>query len=865
MNDLPSDRLRRALDLFAGVIDLEEGRREARLAEIEETDPEIVDEVRRLLAEDAEAERSEVPLAAGPDRVGRFRIERRLGAGGAGVVYRARPIEGEPRFPVAVKILDLADPQFVARFEEERRILGGLEHPFIARMLDSGTTESGAPWIAMELVEGEPITTYADSRRLTLRARVELFDDVLEGVGFAHEQLVIHRDIKPANVLVTARGEPKLLDFGIAAELGSSVSEGEASFTPNYASPEQLGGDRPTPADDVYSLGVLLCELLCGVRPPRAEGLSGSALASWLRASSPPRASALVSSNPNRVQVAGARGVTPRALERALAGDLDAILGAALAPDRARRYRSVAALAADLRHWRDRRPVGVRPRGPIGIAALAIRRHRLASATALVVLVGAGVESCQLAALARSRELAEVERIRTEAVLRELMEALSGVDPWRGVGSDEESATDFLKRAAARAESLDAPSGLRSRVLGRIGQLELARGGTELAIATFERARAAAPTESDRLDAESKLVDALIAAGRIEEGLRLARSVARRRAARGDPPESRLAAEVRLAEALLRDSREEVERLRAAESAARGAVALAEEVAVQARKLPVGEENLPARAVLTLASILWRQGEHDESGALARRGEALQVAAGRRGALFQEALNLQALVALSQGRFTEAVTRFERVAQEVESRTGERHPSHVEALNNLGTARARELAGDVIGAKADLRRAVALAESLYAENHPVLLTLRANLAHVLAWNDEAEEAETIYRGVRAAFGASLSPDHPFLPLLDAFVAETHSLRGDHARALAALGTASEADDFIPTATRGVAAGVRAAAATQPSDLDLAILERSASRLKELQGEHSQLAVDAARRLERERARRSAASTPSSPP
>jgi serine/threonine protein kinase/Tol biopolymer transport system component len=332
----------------------------ARLAEIERlaTLPE-------LLA----ATKTEALFASGLQagaRVGPYELIRALGGGGMAEVWLARRADGAFRREVALKLpaLHRLRADLEQRFARERDILASLEHPHIARLYDAGVDPNGLPYLSMEYVEGSPLTDWCDAHRLGIRARLELFLQMLEAVQYAHEKQVIHRDLKPSNVLVTKSGQVRLLDFGVAKLLEADESQlteltnvyGRA-LTADYASPELLHGQLVDARSDIYSLGVLLYELLTGVRPYRLRNAASIGLLEEA-------ISAVEVKKPStqlEADAAAARGTTTEKLARLLRGDLDAIALKALAKEKAKRYPSVAALAQDLRRYLQARPVEALP------------------------------------------------------------------------------------------------------------------------------------------------------------------------------------------------------------------------------------------------------------------------------------------------------------------------------------------------------------------------------------------------------------------------------------------------------------------------------------------------------------------------
>jgi serine/threonine-protein kinase len=363
------------------------------------------------------------PGAAGEragDTVGPYRLIRELGSGGMGSVWLAERTDLLQRRQVALKLPHGAWRRagLAERLAREREILATLEHPNIARLYDAGVTPDGQPWLALEYVAGERLDTYCRERRLPVAGRLLLFLQVAHAVAHAHAQLVVHRDLKPANILVTDGGEVKLLDFGIAKLLDEGVAQETAltreagrALTPEYASPEQILGRPFGTASDVYSLGVVLFELLTDARPYRLGRATRAALEEAIVHADVPRPSAVAA--PER--------------RRALRGDLDTIVLKALRRDPAARYPTVAALADDVRRHLEHRPVQAQPDRAAYRLHTFVRRHRVAvgAGTAVVAALAAGL----VVALWQAR-LAQAEQRRAAAVKAFVTGLLVDVDPF---------------------------------------------------------------------------------------------------------------------------------------------------------------------------------------------------------------------------------------------------------------------------------------------------------------------------------------------------------------------------------------------------------------------------------------------------
>ncbi|WP_395681799.1 protein kinase domain-containing protein [Dokdonella sp.] len=419
-------------------------------------------------------------------RIGAYRLLRLVGEGGMGSVFLAEREDAEFTQRVALKLVrnDTLGEEAKAGFLRERSLLARLVHPHIAQLHDGGVAPDGTPYFTLEYVEGEPIVRYCDQHRLGLRARLRLALQVCSAIEYAHRNLVVHRDIKPSNILVTAEGEAKLLDFGIAKLIDPDVGDRHAAtqsrmMTPQYAAPEQVLGDAITTATDVYAIGVLVYEL-CSAHLPYARAEEGSV--SWSKA--------VVEDGPETLQraldrddadaaeaIAEARGATKLSLRRGLRGDLDRIVRRALAKAPEERYPSVAALAADLRRYVEGRPVSGGSKRYL--LRMFVRRHWLplgAAAAMLLTLLGSG-----LAVVSQAREKERAAQT-TLAVKDFLYGLFTAVDPHEAKGRDI-SARELVDRGAGRIERADMDATQKAEIEATLGRLYYQLGA-------FDRANA---------------------------------------------------------------------------------------------------------------------------------------------------------------------------------------------------------------------------------------------------------------------------------------------------------------------------------------------------------------------------------------
>ena len=676
-----------------------------------------------------------------PTAVGPYRILRKLGQGGMGEVFLAvREDEFQRRVVVKVVRPDLENPDLLRRLRAERQILAGLDHPHIAHLYDGGSTDDGRPYFVMEYVEGVPIVRYCDENQLSVDERVTLFRKVCSAVQYAHQNLVVHRDLKPSNILVTADGEPKLLDFGIAKLLNPAAgpehldvtATWQRILTPQYASPEQVRGKLVTTASDVYSLGVLLFELLTGRYPFHFARRSPREIERILSDEEPPRPSAVVltdapptgGTTTAAAELAKLRGAPPRELGRRLAGDLDSIVLKALRAAPHRRYSSVEALAADLERFQQGLPVTARRGTASYRLSRFLARHRLAAAATAAVaflLVFVAVTSYrQSQRLAAERDRALLEQSRKETVMALMLDVLSVADPYSENGGDltvrealESSRQPLQKRLkdepALRAELLHT-TGV---VLRNLGLWTEAKEDLEEAV----RLRRGLYGE-DHLDvAESESALAHVLAELGDDGA----------------PDLALAAH------------ETVEAKPDASVSRR-----LDAVNTLVTTYCIVEEYETAEPYAEQALELARQAPE-------RDLDALALALYNRGSVY-----------LNTGENTRAAEFYRQALALDEQLRGDDHLVLATSWNNLGSALRRS--GDDKGAEQAFRRSLEITAHHLGDDHPELAAMRNNLAMVLANRGLHAEAVEQLRQARSSFISEAGGEHPRILFLDLRIA-----------------------------------------------------------------------------------------------
>lgn len=499
MNRLSPEEWKRVEPLIDAALDLAPTDRARFLDTACIGDPDLRAQIERLLADgdslkflESPAADFAQPLLSSPtgephdtelldeEGVGPYRLRRELGRGGMGAVYLAERADGQFEQQVALKLIKrgMDSEEIYRRFRSERQILARLVHSNVARLLDGGVSATGRPYFAMEYVDGQSIVDHCDSRRLGIRARLQLFTAVCEAVRYAHQNLVVHRDLKPSNILVTTNGQVKLLDFGIAKVLTEeAVSEGTLTrvgvraLTPDYAAPEQLRGDAVTTSTDVYALGAVLYELLTGRRAHRFSERTPAEFERVVCEVNPELPSTVVTKpsvmtggavGQSPGEVSGVRATDPQRLSQALRGDLDTIVLTAMQKEAARRYASVDALLDDLHRYMARLPIRARPDSLGYRTRKFLERHRVgvaaSAAIAAALLVG-------FAGTIWQARVARREAAKATAVKDFLAGLFTASDPVYARGRDV-SARELLDRGRVAADTgLSAQPELQAELL----------------------------------------------------------------------------------------------------------------------------------------------------------------------------------------------------------------------------------------------------------------------------------------------------------------------------------------------------------------------------------------------------------------
>jgi serine/threonine protein kinase/tetratricopeptide (TPR) repeat protein len=687
---------------------------------------------REHASSESERTTTDASSATARGRVGNYRLLEKIGEGGMGEVYAAEQ-EKPVRRRVALKLIKLGmdTREVVARFESERQALALMDHPNIARVYDAGATDQGRPYFVMEHVQGIPLIQYCDDQELSIQDRLQLFIQLCEGVQHAHQKGIIHRDLKPSNILVAVQDGkpvPKIIDFGVAKATAQRLTErtlytsvGQFIGTPEYMSPEQaeLTGLDIDTRSDVYSLGVVLYELLTGELPYDRKELLGGGVEEFrrrIRESVPARPSTRVSTSAKTsTQAARRRGTEMATLVRRLRGDLDWITLKALEKDRTRRYASASELAHDIRRHLRHEPVLASPPSTAYRLAKFVRRHRgVVTATSvafLAVVAGLVTTSVSLLTTVRAERKATQEAATAKEVTDFMVSLFEVSDPYQLQG-DSVTAREILGRGAAKVRrELNQQPEVQARLMDTMGTVYTNLGLFEEAVQLFESA-----LEIREKTLGPDHLDVAMSLNSLGQILTVGGDYARAR---------------QLHERALR---------------------------IQERELSPDHPDV-ATSLTGVAEAAWREGDYGRAQKLFRRVLKIREAAqGPEDLQVALALNSLANVLWTIGDYEEARSLYERDLAISEKKLGREHPDVAVTLNNL--ANLLSDAGDSAAAIPLHERALAIYEKVFGPEHPHVATSLTNLGLELSNAGDHARAEPMYERALAIREKAFGPDHP---------------------------------------------------------------------------------------------------------
>jgi serine/threonine protein kinase len=784
----------RLQELFSRAVDLSFTERNAFVERETADDPQLREELLGLLACDTGKSTGPLTTALGAaldattrDQrraligkvVGNYKLTSVLGHGGTGTVYLAERADRQYSAQVAVKIVDTATVQgeLGMRFRAERQILASLNHPNIARLLDAGETDEGQPFLIMEYVHGEPVDRYCDRQQLDLEARLNLFLDICGAVQYAHQNLIVHRDLKPANILVTVEGSAKLLDFGIAKllDVGDSASVlaltrmNDRLLTPEYASPEQILGRPVTTASDVYALGVVLYELLTGLRPyVVAAAASQLELERSICVTDPHKPSSVVKraidagpveGQSNIAALAAARQLIPDRLQRRLQGDIDAIVMRALRKEPQHRYGSIEQLTADIRRFLAREPVQARQGNWLYYSQRFARRHTLgvsASATFVAMILGFAVTmSVQRQRIAQERDRATQESARAEKVSQFMLDVFAAADPFENEGKAY-TARDLLDQASRtiRGDLSEQPE-VRARLFETMGKAYRRQGQLETAVGFYQDAlriheQSKTPIDTPVASILTEMAAALNQLGRLKESDE-AMTKALRIAQENKSQETIAGAELLASLGQLEHVRGNTER---AEQYLNRGLELTQRLS--------GLRSVGAAAILSDLSNLrmWRD---DLDGAEQAAREAVSIYRETTNEYHPDrimASHLLARLLNLRGRTAEAAELLEQTLTSQRLVYGEFSSKVSETMSELASVRAHQ--GQLSEAERLTIDALSIEEKARGASHHASGYLLVGLAQIHLRQRRLTEAESEVRRGLEIFATTLPPDHQYV-------------------------------------------------------------------------------------------------------
>jgi serine/threonine protein kinase len=796
--------------VFHGASDLTEPARRAFVDEACGSDAALRADVLSMLEEDARADAmldgniahvaqqllGDRKCAALPlDEFGRYRVKRMLGEGGMGVVYLAE--RDDLGSFAAIKILRDAwlSPARRERFANEQRALAQLNHPSIARLYDADALPDGTPWFVMEYVEGVALTDYCTAHASTIRERLTLFRAVCEAVQHAHRHLIIHRDLKPSNIFVSHDGTVKLLDFGISKQLETleppvnPTMTGLRLMTPAYAAPEQMRGGAAGIHTDVYSLGVVLYELLAGRLPFDLAHRSPAEAEAIIVQHEPVKPSAVA----RRIAAVSSAEARIPSVSRAAWADLDVLCLRAMHKDPQRRYRSVEALARDIDHYLRGEPLEARPDSArYRLGKFTRRNWRPLSAASVALVAVVALVAFYTARLAIARNAAIAQSARTQRIQRFMMTLFEGGDADAGP-ADSLRVVTLIDRGVKEARSLDRDPATQAELLATLGSIyqklgNFGRADSLLRFALEERKSLLGPDHPDvaaSLVALGSLRDSQAQYAEAERLIREGLEMSKRRLSPQDP--AVLSATTALGQ-LLEDRGayeqaitvlEEAVRLQSVGKPTHELAASLTELAnthfyaghyatsdslnrrVLAMDRTLYGERHPhvADDLINLGAIQLELGHYAEAERFDR--EALVITERWYGVSHQEtasAMTMLGRALVRQEKYADAAEMLEQALVIQERVYGRVHPRVASTLNELGKVALSQ--GKLDTAETYFRRMADIYRTVYADKHYLIGVALSNLSGVYLQRKDYQRAEQLLRDALARFGSTLTADHP---------------------------------------------------------------------------------------------------------
>lgn len=785
---MDSERWERIQAIFHEAVALPPAERHRYVAAAAGADTGLADEVLAALDEDARGLTlldGGIGRVAGPildgaraavEQIGPYRLVRVVGEGGMGTVFKAERVDLGTS--AAIKVLRDAwlSPSRRRRFSAEQRTLAALNHPGIARLFDAGVLGDGTPWIVMEYVDGVPITDYCQTHQLPLAERLRLFRAVCDAVNYAHRHLIIHRDLKPSNILVAAGGSVKLLDFGIAKQLAETDSDtdvtrtGMRALTPAYAAPEQIRGEPVGVYSDVFSLGILLYELVTGKRPFDVPAAASAVIRAAAFDREPPRPS-------------GARKNT----------DLDVLVLTALRADPARRYASVEALIRDLDHYRNGEALDARADAVGYRLAKFSRRHwRPLAAAAAMITVIIGLVGFYTVRLATARDSAVVQATRAERTRELLLGLFTGGDTSAAPAEDLRVLT-LLNRGVQEADALRGEPAVQAdmhatlgTIYGRLG--DFARADGLLRKALDERVRLSGAGSPEAADVELRLALLRSDQARFDEAERLARQGLESLQKLGPPAAAQVAKAYTTLGEVLTERGRYPDAIRMLEQASRlqsgagddnadyartlrqlfnanfyaGNYDVADEVGRRVlsmtRRISGDRHALVADDLINLGAIQSERGKYPEAEAFYRDALAITEAwHGKDSPQTGSALTMLGRSLVYQKRFDEARVLLQRALGIQERVFGPDHPRVASAINDLGNIAVQS--GRLDDAETAFTRMGDIYRKAHGGKHFLVATANSNLGGVFLAKKDYHRAESLYRGAVAMYSDTQGPEH----------------------------------------------------------------------------------------------------------